>query len=70
MTIEGSRAMLVECEALTNYTKFGYPKRSSRGVNISKLDMIIAILAKYTSVKLDSQDVYTNITRGLKIDEP
>lgn len=70
MTLEGSRAMLVECEALTNYTKFGYPKRSSRGINTSKLDMIIAILGKYTWVKLDSQDVYTNITRWLKIDEP
>lgn len=62
--------MLVECEALTNYTKFGYPKRSSRGINTSKLDMIIAILGKYTSVKLDSQDVYSNITRGLRIDDP
>ncbi len=70
VTLEGSRAMLVECEALTNYTKFGYPKRSSRGINTSKLDMIIAILGKYTWVKLDSQDVYTNITRWLKIDEP
>lgn len=70
MTVEGSRAMLVECEALTNYTKFGYPKRSSRGINTSKLDMIIAILGKYTSVKLDSQDVYSNITRGLRIDDP
>jgi DNA repair protein RadA/Sms len=70
MTLEWSRAMLIECEALTNYTKFGYPKRSARGINISKLDMIVAILGKYTWVKLDSQDVYTNITRGIKVEEP
>lgn len=70
MTIEGSRPVLVECEALTNYTKFGYPKRSTRGINSSKLDMLIAILWKYSEVKLESYDVYANIARGLRIDEP
>lgn len=70
MTIEGSRPVLVECEALTTYTKFGYPKRSTRGINSSKLDMLIAILGKYSEVKLESYDVYANIARGLRIDEP
>jgi DNA repair protein RadA/Sms len=55
---------------LTTYTKFGYPKRSARWVNVSKLDLIVAVLGKYTNVKLDSYDVYTNIARWLKIDEP
>ncbi len=70
ITVEGTRPIVIETESLTTYTKFGYPKRSSRWVNTSKLDMIIAVLWKYTSVKLDSHDVYTNISRGFKIEEP
>ena len=70
ITVEGSRPIVIETESLTTYTKFGYPKRSSRWVNQSKLDMIIAVMWKYTSVKLDSHDVYTNISRGFKIEEP
>ena len=70
LTMEWNRALVVETEALTTYTKFGYPKRSSRGVLQSKLDLIIAVLGKYTSVKLESYDVYANISRGLSISEP
>ncbi len=70
ITMEGNRALVVETEALTTYTKFGYPKRSSRGIAQSKLDLIIAVLGKYTSVKLESYDVYCNISRGMSIAEP
>ncbi len=70
ITLEGTRPLLIECEALTNYTKFWYPKRSTRGIATTKLDMLIAILSKYSQVKLDSHDVYANIARGLKIDDP
>lgn len=70
ITVEWNRPLLVECEALTTYTKFGYPKRSTRGINTSKLDMIIAVLSKYSKVKLESYDVYANIARGLRLDDP
>ncbi|MBB1564928.1 DNA repair protein RadA [Candidatus Gracilibacteria bacterium] len=70
ITIEGSRPIIIETESLTTYTKFGYPKRSARGINSSKLDLIVAVLGKYSQVKLDSYDVYSNIARGLKIEEP
>ena len=70
MTIEWSRPLLVECESLTAYTKFWYPKRNARWIHASKLDMLIAILWKYSKVKLDSYDVYSNIARGLKVDDP
>ena len=70
ITMEWTRALVVETEWLTTYTKFGYPKRSSRWINSSKLDLIVAVLWKYTAVSLDSYDVYTNIARWLKIDEP
>ena len=70
ITIEWTRPIVIETECLTTYTKFGYPKRSSRGINNSKLDMIIAVLWKYSPIKLESYDVYSNISRGFKIEEP
>lgn len=70
MTLEWSRPLIIETEALTTYTKFGYPKRSSRWILSSKLDLIIAVLWKYTPVKLESHDVYANISRGLSIWDP
>lgn len=70
ITIEWSRPIIIETESLTTYTKFGYPKRSARWINSSKLDLIVAVLWKYSQIKLDSYDVYTNISRWLKIDEP
>lgn len=63
ITIEGNRPLLIEIEALTTYTKFGYPKRSARGISQGKLDLLIAVLSKYTSTKLESSDVYLNISR-------
>lgn len=70
VTMEWTRPLIVETEALTTYTKFGYPKRSARWINGSKLDLIIAVLWKYTKINLDSHDAYVNISRGLSIWEP
>lgn len=70
ITIEWTRPIIIETESLTTYTKFWYPKRSARWINSSKLDLIVAVLWKYSNVKLESYDVYTNIARWLKIEEP
>jgi len=70
ITIEWTRPIIIETESLTTYTKFGYPKRSARWINSSKLDLIVAVLWKYSQIKLESHDVYTNIARWLKIEEP
>jgi len=70
ITIEWTRPLIIETESLTTYTKFWYPKRSARWINSSKLDLIVAVLWKYTWVKLEAYDVYTNIVRWLKIEEP
>ncbi len=70
ITIEWTRPIIIETESLTTYTKFGYPKRSARWINSSKLDLIVAVLWKYSIIKLESHDVYTNIARWLKIEEP
>jgi len=70
VTMEWTRPLVVETEALTTYSKFWYPKRSARWINTSKLDLIIAVLGKYTPVKLENYDVYANISRGLSFSEP
>ncbi len=69
-TIDGNRPLLVEIEALTTGTKFGYPKRSSRGIMTGKLDLMLAVMEKFTSVKLESSDVYINVGRGISLSEP
>ncbi len=68
--LEGSRIILIEVQALTNFTKFGYPKRSSRGYDFNRLQMLLAVLTKRLKLKLDRQDVYVNVMGGLTIDEP
>lgn len=60
----------MEIEALTTSTKFGYPKRSSRGINSGKLDLLIAVMTKFANAKLDSSDVYVNVARGIVLSEP
>lgn len=69
-TIEGNRPLLIEIEALTAYTKFGYPKRSWRGIPIGKLDLLIAVVNTFTDLKLESYDVYLNIGRWIQASEP
>jgi DNA repair protein RadA/Sms len=69
-TIEGNRPLLIEIEALTTYTKYGYPKRSSRWVPQGKLELLIAVMTKFTDTQLESYDVYVNVGRGFSLTEP
>lgn len=69
-TVEGSRSVLVEVQALTTNTVFGYPQRRSSGFDLNRLQLLIAVLQKRADVNLSNQDVFLNITGGIKIDEP
>jgi len=62
---EGSRNFLVEIQGLTAYTKFGYPKRTSIGVAMPRLQLILAVLGSYSPMNPDNYDVYVNIVGGL-----
>lgn len=68
--MEGSRALLLEIQALTSLTNFGYPKRTTAGFDNNRLQLLIAILAKRANLNLSNQDVYINVVGGIKIDEP
>lgn len=69
-TMEGSRPLLVEVQALVNPTSYGYPKRAASGIDLNRLNLLIAMLERRTKLKLAEQDIYINIVGGLKITEP
>lgn len=68
--MEGSRALLVELQALTSTTAFGYPKRTTSGFDLNRLQLLLAVLSKRCKLSTGNLDVYVNIVGGLKIDEP
>lgn len=69
-TIEGTRPFIIEIQALTSITNFGYPKRSTNGFDSNRLQMIIAVLQEHGHLNLTNQDVYINIVGGMNIEEP
>ncbi len=68
--LEGSRPFFIEVQALVTYTKFGYPKRTTSGIDLNRLNIILAVLSKYTSVNLDSYDVYVSTVGGITARDP
>jgi DNA repair protein RadA/Sms len=64
---EGQRYFMVEVQALVSKTMFGYPQRKSVGYDLNRLHILIAILSKRLHLPLDNQDIYINVTGGLKI---
>lgn len=70
MTIEGSRPILLEVQALTSPTPFGYPRRTASGFDVNRLQLLIAVLQKHLKVNLGNQDVYINVVSGYQIDDP
>ena len=69
-TLEGSRPLLVEIQALTTPTAFGLPRRTANGIDFNRLLLITAVLTKRAGLKLGSQDIIANVTGGLKVAEP
>ena len=69
-TMEGSRPLLVEVQALVNKTSYGYPKRTASGFSLNRLNLLIAMLEKRTKLKLDNKDVFINIAGGIDINDP
>ncbi|PIN93159.1 DNA repair protein RadA [Candidatus Pacearchaeota archaeon CG10_big_fil_rev_8_21_14_0_10_31_24] len=68
--MEGSRPFLIEIQALTNKTSYGYPKRATSGFDLSRLELLLAVLQRRAGLKLDNQDVFLNIVAGLKTKDP
>ncbi|KKQ18845.1 MAG: repair protein radA protein [Berkelbacteria bacterium GW2011_GWA1_36_9] len=69
-TIEGSRSLLVEVQALTATTVFGYPQRRTSGFDLNRLQLLVAVLQKKAGINIANQDIFVNIVGGVKIIEP
>ena len=69
-SLEGTRTILIELQALTSTTVFGMPRRAANGIDYNRVTLLIAVLEKIAGVNLGNQDVYMNIVGGIKINEP
>lgn len=68
--MEGTRALLVEIQALVTKANFGIPERKVSGVDYNRVSMILAVLEKRIGLKLGGQDIFVNIVGGVQVDEP
>jgi DNA repair protein RadA/Sms len=70
VTLEGTRPLLVEIQALASRSSLAVPRRTANGFDINRLHLITAVLARRLGVPLYDHDVYLNVVGGLRVDEP
>jgi DNA repair protein RadA/Sms len=70
VSIEGTRPLLVELQALVTTSFFGMPRRNAIGIDYNRLTLLSAVLEKKARVSLGNQDIYLNVVSGIKINEP
>ncbi len=70
VTMEGTRALLVEVQGLTSVTSFGNPRRTANGIDFNRLLLTIAVLTRRVGLRLADQDVFVNIVGGMQVNEP
>jgi DNA repair protein RadA/Sms len=69
-SLEGTRPILVEVQALVSPTSFGTPRRTTLGIDPNRVALLIAVLEKKMGVHLLGQDVFVNVAGGIRLDEP
>jgi DNA repair protein RadA/Sms len=69
-TMEGTRPMLLEVQALVCKTNFGLPRRTAAGMDYNRLNLLMAVLEKRLNLPLSSYDAYVNIAGGVRLSEP
>tara|TARA_Y100000739_G_C20453397_1_gene393318 strand:- start:171 stop:830 length:660 start_codon:yes stop_codon:yes gene_type:complete len=69
-SLEGTRPILVEVQALVTNANYGTPQRNSNGFDYKRLNMLIAVLEKRMGLPMGNKDVFINLVGGLKIDDP
>ena len=68
--LEGSRPLLVEIQALVAPTAYSLPRRLANGLDVNRLNMLLAVLARSTELGFATHDVYVNVVGGLRLREP
>lgn len=69
-TVEGTSTILMEVQALTTHSYYNNPRRVPNGIDLNRLNMLIAVLEKRCNLSLSTQDIYVNVIGGMKVDEP
>ena len=69
-SMEGTRPLLIEIQALVSRSSFGYPQRVATGIDAKRLSIIIAVLEKRCGHDLSSEDIFVNVVGGIRLDEP
>lgn len=69
-TVEGTSTILLEIQALTSHSYYNMPRRVANGIDLNRLNMILAVLEKRCKINLGAQDIYVNVIGGIKVDEP
>lgn len=69
-SLEGTRPMLIEIQALVCPTNFGMPRRMATGIDYNRITLLMAVLEKRVGMQLHNYDAYVNVVGGLKLDEP
>jgi DNA repair protein RadA/Sms len=69
-SMEGTRPILVEVQALVAPTAFAVPKRMATGVDYNRLSLLVAVIEKKVGMNLSHQDIFVNVAGGLRIEEP
>jgi DNA repair protein RadA/Sms len=69
-SMEGTRPVLIEIQALVSATNFGMPRRMATGLDYNRVTLLMAVLEKRVGMQLQAADAYVNVAGGLKIDEP
>ena len=70
VTMEGTRQILVEVQALATPSAYGLPRRNANGIDSNRLQLLVAVLQKRVGLGLGTQDVYANVVGGLRVLEP
>ena len=70
VSLEGTRPLLIEVQALVTASSFGVPRRTALGVDYNRVNLLIAVIDKRLGIHLGGMDIYVNVVGGLKIDEP
>lgn len=68
-TLEGSRPILVEIQALATKSSFGYPKRATSGYDLNRLNLLIAVLQRRTKLHLEEMDIFINVVGGIRVQD-
>ncbi len=70
VTMEGTRAFLVEIQALVLFSKLPFPRRVAAGIDYKRLELLLAVLQKHCKLPIDTSDVFVNVAGGLRLSDP